>query len=72
MLDCLGRWNVYISPFTGQAMYSKYEVLEEKGSEAMTLARRAINENIRIMTAHYWGRPRYRINIKPKVNHGLS
>ncbi len=52
MLDCLGRWNVYISPFTGLAMYVPEDV-DRKSSKT-----------VREMTAHYWGRPRYRINVK--------
>jgi hypothetical protein len=54
MMNWSGRWNVYISPFTGLAMYVKEEA--DKNASAI----------VRDITAHYYGRPRYRINVKPK------
>lgn len=46
-------WNVYLSPFTGKAMYVRADVRRCK--------------TVREMDAHYWGRVRYRLNVRLKA-----
>ena len=51
-------WNVYVSPLGGLPMYVRRDVDEDRS----TYGRRVAHE----MTRSYYGRPRYRINVKPK------
>jgi hypothetical protein len=52
MDEALERWNVYTSPISGLQMFVRLED-DLRSSEV-----------VRWMTATYWGRPVYRINVR--------